>query len=292
METDSKKLDLLKKFIDMMGLRNFSEATIRQYSYHLEKFIEFKKDRHVSILSSQDFNDYLLHLVSQGAGTSTMNQAINGIKFFFTYALNRKVKAYLVVRPKKEKTNPILLSDQELESLFRVCENKKHRAVICILFGAGLRVSEVIGLKLTSIDEACMLIHVKAGKGKKDRSVMLDVNVQNAIKEYIAEYDPKEYLFNGQNNSPQYSVSSIQQFVKAYAIKAGITKKVHPHLFRHGFITGILENGGDIYDAQLMAGHEDPRTTANVYAHLSPKYIASIKSPIANINLLTMSKGG
>ena len=150
------------------------------------------------------------------------------------------------------------------------------------MFGAGLRVSEVTNLKIDDIDSKCMLIHVKSGKGRKDRPVMLDGNLLKALRDYVREYRPKEYLFNGQNDSPQYSVSSIQQFVKAYAVKAGITKKVHPHLFRHLFITGVLENGGSLIDAQVTAGHSDPRTTANVYAHLSPKYIASIKSPIAN----------
>lgn len=279
------KSDSETKFIDMMSLKGFSEATKNSYSNHLNRFLAFKKDRHVSGLSSQDINDYLLHMVSKNASSSSLNQAINAIRFFFKFVLIRKIKGYLVVRPKKEKTCPVLLSDEEIESLFKVCENKKHKAIIALLFGAGLRVSEVTNLKIENIDSKCMLIHVKSGKGNKDRPIMLDMNLLTILREYAREFKPKDYLFNGQNGSPQYSVSSIQQFVRRYGVKAGITKKVHPHLLRHNFATGVLENGGTLYDAQVTLGHSSPSTTANVYAHLSPKYIASIKSPIKNIFL-------
>lgn len=280
---ETTKLGIEKKFTDMMSLKGFSEATKRSYSYHLDRFITFKKDRHISILSSQDINDYLLHMVSNKAGSSSLNQAINSIRFFFTYVLNRKIKGYLVVRPKKEKTSPVLLSDQELSTLFSVCTNKKHLAILSLMYGAGLRVSEVVNLKITDIDSKCMLIHVKLGKGKKDRQVMLDEFVLKTLREYFADYKPTNFLFNGQSDE-DYSVSSIQQFVKKYARMASVTKKVHPHLFRHNFATGVLENGGSLYDTQVMLGHDDPRTTANFYAHLSPKYLASIKSPISNLS--------
>lgn len=278
---DTTKLGMEKKFIDMMSLKGFSEATKRSYSYHLDRFISFKKDKHISILSSQDINDYLLHMVSEKAGSSNLNQAINSIRFLFKYVLNRKIKGYLVVRPKKEKTSPVLLSNEELRAIFSVCTNKKHLAILYLLYGAGLRISEVINLKISDIDSKCMLIHIKSGKGKKDRQVMLDESVLKSLREYFIEFKPKNYLFNGQDED--YSVSSIQQFVKKYARLAGVTKKVHPHLFRHNFATGVLENGGSLYDAQIMLGHNDPRTTANFYAHLSPKYLASIKSPIASL---------
>lgn len=281
---ENKKLETIGKFIDMMNVKNFSPMTIKAYCHHWQKFQEFKKDKYISILSSQDVNDYLVHLLSRNVSTSFQNQAINSIRFFFKYVLNRKIKGYLVVRPKKEKTSPIILSDGEISDIFNVCKNKKHLAIMYLMYGAGLRVSEVINLKITDIDSRNMLIHVISGKGNKDRPVMLDANVLNMLREYFAEYKPKEYLFNGQNESPQYSVSSIQQFVRDYALKAGVTKRVHPHLFRHNFATGVLETGGDIYDTQILLGHSSPTTTAKVYAHLSPKYIASIKSPISNLN--------
>jgi site-specific recombinase XerD len=279
---DTKKLGIEKKFIDMMSLKNMSDATKRSYSNHLERFLALKKNKHVSILSSQDVNDYLLHMVSNKAGSSNLNQAINSIRFLFKYVLNRKIKGYLVVRPKKEKTSPVLLSNEEISAIFSACNNKKHLAILYLLYGAGLRISEVINLKISDIDSKCMLIHIKSGKGKKDRQVMLDESVLKVLREYFIEFKPKNYLFNGQFDD-DYSTGSIQKFVKKYARLAGVTKKVHPHLFRHNFATGVLESGGSLYDAQIMLGHQDPRTTANVYAHLSSKYLSSIKSPIRNL---------
>lgn len=275
--------------IEALQIKKYSEQTIKSYAYHLEVFLQFKKERHYTYLSSQDVKDYLAELATTDKSESFVNQAINSIRCLFTYILNRKLKAHLVIRPKKAKTNPILLSDQEIESLFKVCANKKHLAIICLMYGAGLRVSEVVGLKIKDIDSKCMLIYIRSGKGKKDRSVMLDGKVLEVLRDYYKAYNPTEYLFNGQTDN-DYSVSSIQKLVKRYAQLAGITKRVYPHVFRHGFITGVLENGGDIHDAQLMAGHESPTTTANVYAHLSPKYIASIKSPISNLTIATQPK--
>lgn len=264
--------------VDVLHLKKYSEQTIRSYAYHLELFLKFKSERHYTYLSSQDVKDYLIEINDKS--DSFVNQAINSIRCLFIYIINRKLKDYLVIRPKKAKTSPILLSDEELKLIFKSCDNKKHLSIMYLMYGAGLRVSEVINLKIGHIDSENMLIHVKGGKGRKDRPVMLDMNVLKVLRDYFKEYNPTEYLFNGQNDRLKYSVSSIQQFVRDYAIKAGVKKKVHPHLFRHNFATGVLENGGGIHDAQVLLGHSSPTTTANVYAHLSPKYIASIKSPI------------
>lgn len=274
---------ITSKLIEVLHLKNYSEQTIKSYAYHLEIFLEFKKDRHYTYLSSQDVKDYLVRIYEKS--DSFRNQAINSIRCLFTFILNRKLKDYLVIRPKKAKISPILLSESELIAIFKSCQNKKHLAIMYLMYGAGLRVSEVINLKVDHIDSKNMLIHVKVGKGKKDRPVMLDENLLRVLREYFTEYKPKEYLFNGQNDRPKYSVSSIQQFVRDYAVKAGVNKRVHPHLFRHNFATGVLENGGSLYDTQVLLGHNSPTTTANFYAHLSPKYIASIKSPLNHIRI-------
>jgi integrase/recombinase XerD len=158
---ESEKLGLITKFISMMELRNFSPMTIKAYCHHFERFMEFKKGTHLSILSSQDINDYLVYLVDQDASTSKLNQVINSIRFFFKFVLNRKIKGYLVIRPKKAKTSPILLSDSEIADIFNACQNKKHLAIMYLMYGAGLRVSEVINLKIEHIDSKNMLIHVR-----------------------------------------------------------------------------------------------------------------------------------
>lgn len=272
-----------KKFIDIMVMKSFSEMTIKSYSWHWDKFTEFKKGVHVTRLSSQDINDYLVYLNSINTGDSFFNQAINAIRFFFTYSLNKKIKDYMVVRPKKAKTLPILLDDNELQLMFDNCHNLKHKCILSLLFSGGLRVSEVINLKQSEIDPVKNIIFIRAGKGKKDRLVGLNPKVWELIQKYYSEYNPIDWVFNGQFRG-QYTSRSIEQFIKDIAKKSGIKKKVHPHLFRHQFITMLLENKEDIYTAQLLAGHSKTATTIG-YGHLRDKFISSIQSPISSIRL-------
>jgi len=280
-----------KKFTEMMNMKGYSEQTKSSYWWHWEKFKTFKKHTHETKLSSQDINDYLVHLNNKKASESFFNQAVNAIRFFFKYVLNKKIKDYLVVRPKKSKTQPIILSDEEIQKTFDVCENKKHKAIISLMYGSGLRVGEVVNLKIEDVDSKNMVIWIRQSKGKKDRMAILTEQTLFLLRDYFLDYKPKTWLFNGQllkTDSPgtvkKYTVKSIQQFVKQISERAGITKKVHPHLYRHGYCTGILDSGGDIHDVAVTAGHQSLKTSMG-YIHSSPKYISKIKSPISNIKM-------
>lgn len=280
-----------KKFTEMMNMKGYSEQTKTSYWWHWGKFKYFKNDVHETRLSSQDINDYLVHLNNQKVSESFFNQSVNGIRFFFKYVLNKKIKDYLVVRPKKSKTAKIILSDEEIQKTFDVCTNIKHKAIISLMYGSGLRVSEVVNLKIENIDSKNMVIWIKQSKGKKDRMAILTQPTLELLRKYFKEYKPKEWLFNGQilksdppNIIKQYTVKSIQQFVKDVSVKAGITKKVHPHLYRHGYCTGILDNGGDIHDVAVTAGHQSLKTSMG-YIHSSPRYISKIQSPLSAIRL-------
>lgn len=284
--------ELLKIFGDMMAIK-LSQATQESYWWHFQKFSEFKQGKQLYKFSSIDIREYSVWMNENKKSDSFFNQAINSIRFFFKHALNRAIKDYMVVRPKKAKTFPILLSDEELQKMFDVCDNLKHKAILCLALSAGLRVSEIVNLKIEDIDSPNMVIHVHNGKGKKQRMTVLDTDVLNLLREYYKQFHPKIWLFNGQifnHESPDtikhYSVGSIQKIVKHCAEKAGIAKKVWVHLLRHQFCTGVLECGGDIYDVAASAGHESLNTSRG-YIHTSPKYIARIKSPISNIRLTT-----
>lgn len=172
-------------------------------------------------MSSQDINDYLVCLNDSDVSDSYFNQAINAIRFFFKYVLNRKIKDYLVVRPKKAKTQPILLSDNEMQSLFNACENLKHKCILSLIASAGLRVSEIINLKIEDIDNECVIIRVRSAKGRKDRQCLLDRTVLEKLEEYMIKYNPKEYLFNGQFGV-KYSTRGIEQFVKNMLLLQGL----------------------------------------------------------------------
>lgn len=280
-----------KKFREMIRMKGYSVQTENSYWWHWEKFKSFKNNIHETRLSSQDINHYLVYLNEQKSSESFFNQAINAIRFFFKYVLNKKIKDYLVVRPKKAKTQPIILSDEEIQNTLDVCDNIKHKAIISLMYGSGLRVGEVVRLKIKDVDSKNMVIWVRQSKGKKDRMAILTNETLILLRKYYKEYQPKEWLFNGQllktdppNTIKQYTAKSIQQFVKQISSKAGITKKVHPHLYRHGYCTGILDNGGDIHDVAVTAGHQSLKTSMG-YIHSSPKYISNIKSPLSSFKL-------
>ena len=275
-----------KKFIEIIRMKHYSVETEKSYLYHLRNFIKFKKPIHETRLSSQDINDYLVYLNTRNVSDSYFNQAINAIRFFFKYVLNKKIKDYLVVRPKKAKTNPIILDYDEIQSLFTNCTNKKHLAILSILYSAGLRGSEIINLEIKDIDSKQMIIHIRSAKGRKDRLVPLDETCLEYLREYYKEYKPVKWLFNGQystNIKPtKYTKRSIQEWLKKLAFESGINKRVYPHLIRHTKITHSLECGNDIHSEQIISGHSNIKTTIG-YTHKSPKFISSVKTPLQNI---------
>jgi site-specific recombinase XerD len=185
--------------------------------------------------------------------------------------------------PKAEKKLPIVLSKDEIQRMFNVCENLKHKALLSILYACGLRVSEVINLKWSHIDRSRMIINIIAGKGNRDRQVMLPSSLIPLLEKYYREYKPKEYVFNGQSTI-QYSDRSVLQVIKQLALKANISKRVYTHLMRHCSFTHLCESGTDISIIQKLAGHNNIKTTM-VYTHISDSLISKINSPLNTINL-------
>lgn len=166
--------------------------------------------------------------------------------------------------------------------MFDVCENMKHRVIMCLLYSCGLRVSELINLKWSHIDRSRMIINIVAGKGKKDRQVMLSEKIIPILEDYWHEYKSKEYVLNGQTEI-QYSERSVGEVVKQLAEKAGINKRVYTHLMRHNAFTHMVESGVDINLVQRIAGHNNVKTTM-MYCHISNDLISKIQSPINNIS--------
>jgi site-specific recombinase XerD len=186
--------------------------------------------------------------------------------------------------PKSERKLPIVLSQAEVQRMFDVCHNLKHKTILAILYSCGLRVSELINLKWQDIDRSRMVINIIAAKGNKDRQVMLSQELINLLTNYWKEYKSKEYVLNGQS-APQYTAKSVGEVIKQLADKAGIkNKRVYTHLMRHNCFTHMVESGIDINLIQRLAGHNNVKTTA-IYTHISHNIISNIKSPLSNINL-------
>ena len=187
--------------------------------------------------------------------------------------MNKKYDKVLFQRPRKETHLPQIIDKEQLLSSISKIKNTKHKAIISIAYSVGLRVGEVINLKIENIDSKRMLIHIIQAKGRKDRDVPLSSKILELLRTYYKEYKPKEYLFNGQN-SLQYSESSCNQIVKKY-----IGKSYHFHLLRHSCFTHLTENGTDSRIIQKIAGHKNIKTTEG-YMHVSTNLLKKVQLPL------------
>lgn len=212
----------------------------------------------------------------------TYTQAINSIKFYYEKVLGGQRKFYFIDRPRKEHKLPEVLSTDEIKQLFAAVENKKHRTILMLGYSAGLRLGEIIRLKINDIDRDRMQIRVVQSKGKKDRYAKLSVKFLVVMDEYIAEYHPKEYLFEGADGD-DYSSRSIQNMIRDVVAKTKIKKHVTMHTLRHTFATHSLENGVDLRYIQAMLGHESSKTT-EIYTHITTKGFDQIKSPLDQLD--------
>lgn len=282
-------VELLEQYENELRRLGYSKATQEVYADAFAQYLYYHKGRDYRHIKTKEIEAYLLHLVDvKKVGYSTQNTSINAIKFYYEKMLHQPRKTYYINRPRRKQKMKILLENEEIEKLFSVCTNIKHRCIIGLLYGCGLRISEVINLKIKDIDSKKMIVLIWEGKGDEDRKVPLPEKLLDRLREYIKvnrknKPMPEEYLFTGQNNAPQYSEGSIRQFLLDYAKKAGITKRVHPHLFRNNFITEQIEDDMNIVKLQKIVGHKTAKTTSG-YHRFRRDALKGTKSPIDNKN--------
>ncbi|MFN3760733.1 MAG: tyrosine-type recombinase/integrase [Algoriphagus aquaeductus] len=267
----------------------YSPQTLKTYSALFTEFINFFPDRKVDELNEKDIMDFSTHLVvTRKVSSSYQNQAINAIKFYYEKVKGGPKKFYPIDRPQREKILPEVCSEEEIVSILKCTTNLKHRAILTTIYSAGLRISELINLKITHIDSKRMQIRVEQSKGKKDRYTLLSSKTLKLLREYIQVYKPHYYLFEGQgskkNHPIPYAARSIQATLKESAHKAGITKRISVHTLRHSFATHLLEHGTDLRYIQSLLGHESSKTT-EVYTHVTTKGFDQIKSPLDQLDL-------
>ena len=249
-------------------------SQIRQFLGYFEKLGLTSPER----INAESVKEYLLLKIKP----NTQRHAHSAIKHFYKLTIHQEFKFKYIPYTKKEKSYPIILSKEETQKLFNACDNVKHKTIMYVAYATGVRVSELLGIRLCDIDRPNMVIHIMHGKGAKQRQVTMKSELLKIIEDYWRIYRTKEYLFEGQLGG-QYTASSINQFLKHYAQKAGIKKKVHIHLLRHLYATHSLEAGENLYVTQKCLGHSNPATTANIYYHISPHLIANAYSPILNV---------
>lgn len=272
-----KNIELLRSHI-LLKYGDDKRNTADNYCRCLWRFLNhFKEYPQPKAINDDLIVEYLLTI----PGRSNRCTHHSAIKKF--YWLKRQPhKFQYIPYPEKEEKLPVHVNKSEFVQMMNVCQNNKHRAIIALMFDAGLRVSEVINLKLLDLDESNMIINVVQGKGRKDRKIKLTKTLLGIFNNYRSEYNPIIYLFNGQSGREKYSVESCQAVVRQLAKKAGIEKHFTPHKFRHGFAMGLLENGTDMARIQEQMGHHSEKTT-KIYARMNNKVIQDIESPLEQI---------
>jgi integrase/recombinase XerD len=262
----------------------YSPQTIKAYKSLFEELINHYPTTEIDKIDEQKIVAFCQYLViDRKVSASYQNQAINAIKFYYERVLGGQRKFYFLERPNKEKVLPNVLSMEEVTAILKATNNQKHKAILTVIYSAGLRISEVINLKIKDIDSQRMQIRIEQGKGKKDRYTLLSAKTLALLRTYFIAYKPKEYLFEGQEGG-QYAVRSIQTFFQESCQKASIKKKVSVHTLRHSFATHLLENGTDLRYIQVLLGHESTKTT-EIYTHMTTKGFDQIKSPLDNLDI-------
>lgn len=262
--------EIIQLYVDKLIYLNYSRRTVDIYSHYVLKFLN-QVNKYYYKLSSSDFQNYLDNY--QFTSISQQNQIINAIKFLYEKVLDRKYSKIDFTRPRSEKHLPQVIDKEYLLSQISKIVNIKHNAIISLAYSVGMRVSEIINLKISDIDSKRMVIIIHQAKGRKDRIVPLSPTILALLREYYKEFKPTIYLFNGQN-SLQYSSTSCNQIVKKY-----LGNDYHFHLLRHSCFTSLLESGTDIRIIQKLAGHNNVKTT-EIYTHVSNQMLSKINLPI------------
>lgn len=264
---------LLFKLKQELEIRNFSKRTIKSYTHHVKQFLGFSKNKGLNENVVKSYVQAELKIKEP----SSVAHSIFAISFFFEKVLDQKIN---IPRPKRNKTLPDILTIEEMKKLIDSTSNIKHRLIIKLLYGCGLRVSEIVSLKKENVNFEEDLIHIRLAKGKKDRFVKIPGSVKEELNRF-SQINEDKYLFES-NRGGNLATATIQAILKNSAKKAGIKKRVYPHLIRHSFATHLLEQGTDLRIIQKLLGHSDIKTT-QIYTQISQASIKNIKSPLDNI---------
>ena len=278
------KTDLLEKAKQKLVIRNYSKQTVASYLSAINHFANWLIIEKVTNVNDEIVEKYLYHLKRKKKHSiSSMKQSVASLKFIFSDVLNKNIPPTLNVRFRKEEKIPIVLSETEVTRLLNAVHNLKHKAILMTIYSSGIRLNELLSLKIKDIDFDRNLILIKMGKGKKDRQSVLSNSLKNILVKYLEKYYPRKYLFEGQKGG-KYSASSVQAIMKKAVKISGIKKHATVHTLRHSFATHLLENGTDIRFIQKLLGHKRLETT-QIYTHISTISFNRIKSPLDRLNI-------
>jgi len=231
-----------REYIDLLETRRYSVNTAKTYIGFFRDFIRYFKGKPLGEINENDIRQYMLTIVKKGRSLSYQNQTINAIKFYYEQVLDMPQRFYEIERPRKAQKLPSVLSEEEIQKLITSTTNLKHKAILVTIYSCGLRLSELLNLKISDVQSDRHFLLIRNGKGNKDRHTILSDTTLALLRKYYTVYKPKEYLFEGQQGG-RYSEKSVQNIVKQSLRAAKITKHASTHTLRHSFATHLLENG-------------------------------------------------
>lgn len=275
---------LLNNFYLYLKGKRYSPSTIQTYTMFVADFVNFHMQTPLDELTNRSVELFIESVfIDRKYSISSQRQFISALKVFMVFYPHTKISELSLVRPKKSRMLPNVLSQEEVLRIVQVTKNLKHRAIIVLLYSSGLRIGEITSLQLKNIDVERRQVKVVSGKGRKDRFVVLASSFLPLLLNYLTTYTPKIYFIEGPEGE-RYSESSIRKFLGKSVLLAKITKKVTPHTLRHSYATHLLENGVGLRHIQELLGHAKPETTM-IYTHVAKKDLLDIKSPLDTILL-------
>lgn len=270
---------VLHEYVAYLRGQRLSESSVRTYYNFVLKLVDFIGEKPFTELKSRDIELFVeQRIAAENYAISTHRQCISAIKHFLDLYNCSEIESKDIQRPQKSRYLPTVLSKEEVIMLLRATRNLKHRAILAMIYSGGLRIGELLELKLAQIDVLRRQIFIKNSKGRKDRVVVLAESMLPLLNNYLSTFCPHIYFAEGQGGGP-YSAQSIRAFLLNSCRRAGIKKKVTPHTLRHSYATHMLENGIDLRYIQELLGHSKPETTM-IYTHVSRKDIMKIESPL------------
>jgi integrase/recombinase XerD len=274
---------LRRRMIEDMTVRNLSPATQRSYLHAVSKFSRYF-GRSPDRLGLDEVHAFQVHLVATGTSWPSLNQIVCALRFFYGVTLGQATIPERIAYAREPQKLPVVLSADEVVRFLEVIPSLKSRTALTTVYAAGLRVSEVVMLKIADIDSGRMVIRVEHGKGGKDRYVMLSPQLLRILRGYWRLARPKRWLFPGRDEERPLEATTLHAACRSARTAAGLAKEVTAHTLRHSFATHLLENGADIRIIQVLLGHANLQSTAR-YARVATKTISKTPSPLDRLRM-------
>jgi site-specific recombinase XerD len=271
--------DLLNGFYSYLRGKRYSKSTVETYIFFIADFIEFHNNKPTNLLTNKDVELFIETVfIKRKYSISTQRQFISAVKQFIVFYPETEISNLELTRPKKSRNLPTVLSQEEMIRLIQYTKNLKHRAILALIYSSGLRISELLNLKLIDIQIHRKQLFITNAKGRKDRYVTLADSFMPLLQNYLMTYQPKVYFVEGAHGK-KYSASSVRKFLTKSCKAAKLNRKITPHTLRHSYATHLLESGVGLRHIQELLGHSKPETTM-IYTHVARKDLLEIKSPL------------